>query len=387
MRLLIHALGATMGGAQRHLSGLLPALSTAGGGHLFQVLVRETCEAPASANVEICRVPDRYAAVGPARAWFDNVRVPRLAREFRADALLSLMNIGPIRPALPHFIMQRNALLFSREHWRMFGFRQTARFRLQRRLAIACMRHAHSVISPSASMVNLVRQDCPSLRADLFHVLPHAFSSAGYREELDPGAVRRLDVPGTRIVYPCLAGPHKGIDLLLHIARALPPSLPATIFLTGGDEGGDLLNSVRREAAALGVENRIVFLGRIRQSAMQALYRACDLMLYVSPIESFGFPLLEGLAFGIPIVAVDKPVNRELCGPAACYFSGDSAEAGACAIAHALAALNELKAAGERQFRARDRSWETYVRELLGLVEPCLEEGSPAESFELQVQP
>ena len=386
MRFLIHALGATMGGARRHLNGFLPALATAGAGHVFRVLVRETFEAVGSNNVEIHRVPDRYVT-GIQRLWVDNSQVPLLARQFRADALVSLTNLGPISAGVPHVIMQRNALLFAREYWHRFGLRPATRFRLQRLLAIGCMRRAHLVITPSASMSELIRRDCPFLPADRFSVLPHAFDPSGYEGELEPETAHRLECPGVRILYPCVAGPHKGFDLLLEIGRALPESLRATIYLTGGDEDGELLANVRRKAAELGVQNRIVFLGRIRQSAMHALYRACDVLLYVSPIESFGFPVLEGLAFGIPIVAVDTPVNRELCGPAARYFVSESPRAGARAIEDALAAPDVLKEAGQAQFRSRDRSWEGYVRTLLALIESRLQEHPPADRFELQVQP
>lgn len=114
---------------------------------------------------------------------------------------------------------------------------------------------------------------------------------------------------------------------------------------------------------------------------MEALYRACDLLLYVSPIESFGFCLLEGLAFGIPIVAVDTPVNREICGPAACYFNSENAEACVRAIKYALAAYRELKDVSQRQFHSRDRTWETYVRTLLSLVESRNGQCTAADGF------
>jgi glycosyltransferase involved in cell wall biosynthesis len=43
--------------------------------------------------------------------------------------------------------------------------------------------------------------------------------------------------------------------------------------------------------------------------------------VYPSVIESFGHPLLEAMAAGLPVVAADAPVNRELCGNSAVYFS------------------------------------------------------------------
>ena len=370
MRVLIHALGATMGGAQRHLAGFLPALSTAGRNHAFRVIVRTGFEYVGSANVELCRIDDRSYTTGVARTWFDNINIPRLARHFRADAILSLLNLGPICPNVPHVIMERNALLFAKKYWKLFGPWEVMRFRLQRLLATACMRRAKVIITPSHYMACLIREECRSLPVKRFAVLPHAFTESGYQHELDRETVLRLDSrPGTKILYPCLAGPHKGIDLLLKIARAIPESLNANIFVTGGEEGGAVINESQRRAGELGVNKKLVFLGRIPQQQMSALYQACDLLLYVSPVESFGFPLLEALAFGLPIVAVDTPVNREVCGSAARYFSGGNPEMAARAIEEALRRIEDMRVASQKQFDSRDRTWDTYVRILLRILE------------------
>jgi glycosyltransferase involved in cell wall biosynthesis len=51
------------------------------------------------------------------------------------------------------------------------------------------------------------------------------------------------------------------------------------------------------------------------------MYRACD--VYVTPAytETFAHPLVEAMASGLPIVASDLPVHREICESAALYFS------------------------------------------------------------------
>ncbi len=391
MQVLFHALGATMGGAQRHLASFLPALSSTGRHETYHVLVRESLELKAFENIRVHRVPDKYAAVGPSRIWFDTVEVPRIIRTWGVNALVSLMNIGPIRVDVPHIVFQRNALLFSPEHTRLFPLRQIAKFRLQRYLAVAAMKRAQQIVTPSHSMASLVQKDCPDLPHDRFFVLPHAIDSNAYMGELDPVTAMLLRRSGAKLLYPSLAGPHKGFSLLLQIAGSFPKSFDATIYVTGGDEGGSLINDVKRGAKKAGVEQRIVFLGRIRQDQMGALYRACDLLLYVSPIESFGFSLLEAMAFQLPVIAIDTSTNRELCGGAAKYFPVYRPASAADIIEEALGetSYKGLKHATQCQFKSRDWSWDWYVTTLLTVIGKQVNDSSPKSAHlpETSVRP
>ena len=49
------------------------------------------------------------------------------------------------------------------------------------------------------------------------------------------------------------------------------------------------------------------FLGNVSPSEVWRLYRAVNVMLYLSEIESFGLPVLEAMAAGLPVIA--KPVG------------------------------------------------------------------------------
>jgi glycosyltransferase involved in cell wall biosynthesis len=56
-------------------------------------------------------------------------------------------------------------------------------------------------------------------------------------------------------------------------------------------------------------------------------YRGSAALLMASEGEGFGLPLIEAARHGLPLVARDLPVFREIAGDAAYYFSGDSAQA------------------------------------------------------------
>lgn len=61
-------------------------------------------------------------------------------------------------------------------------------------------------------------------------------------------------------------------------------------------------------------------LGYLDRERLEAEYERADLVIMPSLIETAGLPMLEAMAFGVPVVAADLPYAHELCGEAAAYF-------------------------------------------------------------------
>jgi glycosyltransferase involved in cell wall biosynthesis len=72
--------------------------------------------------------------------------------------------------------------------------------------------------------------------------------------------------------------------------------------------------AIEARAAALGIRERVHFTGALEPEALPDLYASSDAFVFPSPTETQGLVLAEALAAGLPIVAVDTPVNREVLG-------------------------------------------------------------------------
>ena len=124
----------------------------------------------------------------------------------------------------------------------------------------------------------------------------------------------------------------------------------------------------------LGIRSAVRMLGEVPWEELQWLYRSADLFVCPSYAESFGHPLVEAMASGLPVLSADLPVHREVCGDAARYFSLD--EEGALAERTIALLLDE----GEREqmvARGRERvaslfSWDEHVEQLLRLIREIL---------------
>jgi glycosyltransferase involved in cell wall biosynthesis len=79
------------------------------------------------------------------------------------------------------------------------------------------------------------------------------------------------------------------------------PHLPDTDLVIAG--AGPELGRLQQLAAALGVSERVRFLGNLDQSLLPELYSAVDALVLASSREGWANVLLEAMACGTPVVA------------------------------------------------------------------------------------
>jgi glycosyltransferase involved in cell wall biosynthesis len=75
------------------------------------------------------------------------------------------------------------------------------------------------------------------------------------------------------------------------------------LLLIGGEDESGYGSQLRREAAALGVGDRTLFVGEMDRREAWALLRHVDVLLHLSGREGFGIAPLEAQAVGVPVVA------------------------------------------------------------------------------------
>jgi Glycosyl transferases group 1 len=78
--------------------------------------------------------------------------------------------------------------------------------------------------------------------------------------------------------------------------------------------------------ASLARNPRLELIGRIDHGELRTLWVRSRAIYFPTGLESFGFPLAEARAIGLPVIARDTPQNREIAGPALCSFRIGDAE-------------------------------------------------------------
>jgi len=142
-------------------------------------------------------------------------------------------------------------------------------------------------------------------------VIPNAVDHRRFNPDLDGSVIReRLKIPANMPVA-LLVGrivPHKGVEHFIEAAGFVPDAR----FVIAGE--GSLLNEMKRFAGAMGVSDRVSFLGRVSDEELPQVYAACDVFVLpsVSRLEAFGIVALEAMATAKPVIVADIPGVREM---------------------------------------------------------------------------
>jgi glycosyltransferase involved in cell wall biosynthesis len=132
--------------------------------------------------------------------------------------------------------------------------------------------------------------------------------------------------------------PNKGADVLVAAMSALEQRGAGVDVLHVGRDDRGIIAAARRR---LGTDAGPRALGPVDRDALADLYRGACFLAFPSTREGFGLPVLEAQSFGVPVVATDIPVLREVAGAGALYFHEGDAE-GMAAHMHALVADADL---------------------------------------------
>ncbi len=137
------------------------------------------------------------------------------------------------------------------------------------------------------------------------------------------------------------------------------------LVLAGGlaSERERIERAVRSDAL---LNSAVVCLGHVPDEQLVWLYRRARLALYPSRYEGFGIPVLEAFAHGLPIIASDIPVLREVGADAAYFVALGDTEAMAAALDRLLTddLLRERLVARGHE-RVQDFSWQDSARTIL----------------------
>ena len=91
----------------------------------------------------------------------------------------------------------------------------------------------------------------------------------------------------------------KRMDVFLSVAQLVLKQVPEARFVIAGD--GPLKETLRRQAADLGIADKVLWLGW--QQELGAFYDSLDVLLFNSDWDSMGRTPLEAMSQGIPVVA------------------------------------------------------------------------------------
>jgi glycosyltransferase involved in cell wall biosynthesis len=369
MKILVNAVAARLGGAATYLRHFLRLAARSE--HTFVVLTSRGLDIPED-GVE--RLEFGSELRNPARRFlFDQVKVPELCRELHCDALLSTNNYASLVSPVRQVLLVRNPIFFSRLFLERLAREGPIRLRaesfIRRNLILQSIMAADVSVFPTQAMLDEV-VSWASLPRERCRVVPHGFDAddfrrraATHREEF----ARRMSPETFNVSFVSHYAPHKSLDILFTAVRLArerqkegTPRLH--LWLTADIDfrrsRGKVWPKDLAAFEALASEGAVTDLGEIPHERIAGLYSASNALVFPSLAESFGHPLKEAMSVGIPIVASDIPVNREICGDVASYFRPSDAESLAASLLVAISRGAQRAAVDEARLSF---GWEDHV--------------------------
>jgi glycosyltransferase involved in cell wall biosynthesis len=121
--------------------------------------------------------------------------------------------------------------------------------------------------------------------------------------------------------------PKKGCDLLLEAYAATLANDPAWRLVFAGPDASGWQQTLRSRADALGIADRIVWTGMLRDTLKWSAFAAAEVFVLPSHQENFGIAVAESLACGVPVL-ISREVNiwREIEAANAGFVAPDTIE-------------------------------------------------------------
>jgi len=382
IRLFINGLAASAGGGLTYLRNVIPHLARRVDAKttvlLNPAIRREFGELP---NISFVEGLEFYST--PRRFVREQTTLPKLIRRSGAQVLISAGNFALWKSPVPQILLSRNSLYTSRDFLRDVRARgdyaiwadTLVKGWLARR-SISC---ADITVAPSEAFAQELSQWSGRKILALHHGFdPDAFTSDAAPLPAAAEAQLEQGKDALRLLFVSHYNYYRNFETLFRAMPILSSRLKGKkvkLFLTCRLNSGENPGIYRAQSAAslandLRGSREIVELGTIPYRSLHLLYRACH--IYVTPAyaESFAHPLIESMSSGLPVVASDLPVHREICGDVGIYFSRFSPGALAervLQIQESPELAEKLSRSGRR--RARDFSWSEHVERLVVLAQ------------------
>jgi len=312
--------------------------------------------------------------------------LPDLIRRSGANVLLSAGNMALFRSPVPQILLSGNALYTSADFFRDLTQRGDYRLLIDTKvkgfIAKWSVRVAECTVAPSEAYAREIER-WTGVPARSIH---HGFDRNLFFRDTEPLPVelkRQMERTSDelRLLFVSHYNYYRSFETLFRavsVIRKLIAPRQVRLFLTCRLAPGANPGSYRTEAAVqlvqeLDVSANLVELGAVPYHLLHHVYRACD--LYVTPayVETFAHPLVEAMAAGLPVIASDLPVHREVCGDAALYFARFSPESLAEAVCRVAQSAQAYRRMCERGLqRSGDFSWKDHVAQVISIAQSLL---------------
>lgn len=376
MRIVINALSARTGGGVTYLNRLLFYLGRVDVQNEYHVLVTpENREKIISGDPSPIHVVEVYNRNSLHRAIYEQQILPGVLDRLCADVVYAPAEVAPLMARCPVVLAIQNPNPYYN-----VGIKWTISQRLRltalKAMAYLSARKAARIIFVSDTsrkhIANLLGIDHSKTRViyhgvELEHFGDPALPQMGKAYySITGGADYILTVSSFDF--------HKNLPTLIRAYSDLEPCLRERykLLIVGSGDTSDETH-LRNISSDLGLDGQVIFAGEVAHEQLAAIYAGAAMFVLPSYLETFGMPLIEAMASGLPVVAAQVSAIPEILGGAGLLFDPTNPEELGARMVQVLTdshCREDLVCKGK--LRAAEFSWEaTAQRTLQVFWEAC----------------
>ncbi len=180
----------------------------------------------------------------------------------------------------------------------------------------------------------------------------------------------QYSLPEKYILYVGTIEPRKNVEGIAAAYARLPKEVQAQYDLVIGGNVGWYAEEIFTKIKSQNLENRIHFIGYVDDNSLPALFTLASLFVFPSFYEGFGYPPLEAMACGVPVICSSTSSLPEAVGDAALLVDPSNVAQIADAMNNILAnkqLADKLRAKGFEQVKLFN--WRKCAEETLKVFE------------------
>lgn len=270
---------------------------------------------------------DRFRIVrleGGFYPWWEQITLPRAAKAAGCQILHCTSNSGPVNTSIPIVVTLHDIIYMERSYRNILGGKGTTYQKIgnvyRRMIVPKIIQKSRKIITVSYFEKERIGEFF-GIRGDSRLTAVYNGVSAHFKPVTDARVCQQIkakyNLPDRFFLFLANTDPKKN-------TKGTVKAYNDFVKQTGSDIKLVMLDYDRAELYKLliGIVNnslnaRIVLPGYVPNSDLPALYSQCEIFLYPSLRESFGIPILEAMACGVPVITSNTSSMPEVAGDAA----------------------------------------------------------------------
>jgi glycosyltransferase involved in cell wall biosynthesis len=295
---------------------------------------------------------------------WEQISLPRAIRKRKPDLLHCTANTAPLRCSVPlvltlHDIIFLQDVNFEGTAYQNFG-------NIYRKMVVPrAIQHAKKIITVSEYEKRVIVEGC-KIDPEKIVVIYNAVAGK-FKPITDVATLQQFknkyQLPEKFILHLGNTAPKKNTPALIAAYVAYYNQTSAPLPIVVADYSGELVMRVLKKLNREELTDKFILPGHIPVDEMPLLYNCCSLFIYPSLEESFGLPVLEAMASGVPVLASSIPALQEVAGDAARFVDPRDIAAMAISISEMLSPQQNYVQKG--LLRAQAFNWKKSAEQLL----------------------